>query len=199
MSMLRLAPFVLFVACTQPGTSPNPEPISPAETAAATSAVESAIVAISPINSTNAASIAASFQAMYPQVAAADGGSCVTIETNNLTFVTVTFACQGLFATTGTLHVEITSLTTVEAVADLTIGNVAIDGSVTLTVPASSTSPRTLDGDLVIAGPNRELVASANADWLVTGKCVTFNASGSVAVGSASKSFQITNRTACHE
>jgi hypothetical protein len=197
MSLLRLAPFALgLVACAN--NQPTGEPISSAESAAATAAVESTVMAVAPVTSTDAASIAASYMAAYPQALAADG-SCVTIETNNLTFVKVTFACTGPFATTGTLEITITSPTTVEATADLTTVNTTINGSLLLTIPASQSAARTLDGDLVIAGPKRELDANATASWVVSGNCVTYSASGNVTVGSASKSYQISNKTACRE
>lgn len=198
--MLRLAPFAVPVALVACASRSEPaEPISTAESAVTTASVESTVVAMSPITSADAATIAASYQAMYPQLNGVDGGSCATVETDNRTFVRVTFACSGPLATTGELMLAITSLTTVEATANLTIGQTAIDGSVVVTIPASASTPRTLEGDLVIAGPERELDASASASWLVNGTCVTYSASGSVSVGTASKTFEITNRTACRE
>jgi hypothetical protein len=197
--MLRLATAMLAIplaiACNRTGS--GDDNISDAETAATTAAVESTVVALSPVTSTDPQQIVAAYTSQYTQDLAL--ASCATVETDNRTFVKVTFACTGPLQTTGTLELAITSLSTVEATAALTIGAVAIDGSLVLTVPASAAEPRTLEGSLVIAGPRRELEADASAEWLVSGNCVTFSASGTVAVGEASKGFAITNRTACRE
>lgn len=115
------------------------------------------------------ASIAASFQASF----GLGGLSCATVATNDTTFVDVTFNCNGLLATTGSLHVERASATSLEATADLTIGGVAIDASLVVTVPASPTAERTFEGSLSIETPNRTLSAEAEASWLKTGACVT--------------------------
>jgi hypothetical protein len=178
------------------------EPVTAAEAAVTQSAVESTVLAFAPITSTDAATIAAQYQMQYGDAlhgATNLDGSCATVETNNLTFVQVTFACTGIFATTGTLRLEITSPTTVRATADLMIRSTKIDGVATLTVPAMSSAPRTLEADLVIDGPNRELTSSADASWVVIGKCVTLNANGTTSVGTASRSWQIANKTVCHE
>ena len=199
MSLLtRLAPIAFIAACNG-GSAKPAEPVSPAEEAVATGAVEGTVVALAPINSTNVTTIAAQYQTDYKFRQAADGGSCATVETNGVTYVQVTFACTGPLATTGTLRIEITSPTTVEATADLMIANTKIDGMAKLTIPASATTPRTYEADLVIQGPQRELDASADASWLVNGNCVTWSANGTVSVGAASKSFAITNKTSCHE
>jgi hypothetical protein len=194
---LLAIPFALTACLGRRGD--DGDEITATESAAMSAATESTVVALSPITSANASAIAAAYTQAYPQPMGADGGSCVTIETDNLTFVKATFACQGPFATTGTLQLAITSPTSVESTSDLTIGSVKIDGVHTLNVPTDPAQPRTFEGQLSIMGPRRELDSESQASWVVTGKCVTFSASGSVTVGAASKSFSITNKTACRE
>jgi hypothetical protein len=190
-------PFALTACLGRRGD--DAEPISAIESAAMSAATESTIVALSPITSANASAIAAAYAQAYPQPTGADGGSCATIETDNLTFVKVTFACQGIFQTTGTLQLAITSPTSIETTSDLTIGSVKIDGVHTLNVPADPAATRTFEGQLSIMGPNRELDSESQASWTVAGNCVTFSASGSVSVGAASGSFTIANKTVCHQ
>jgi hypothetical protein len=202
MSSMRLAPLLALstslVACATQGE--EEEPVTLAEQNATTSAVEQTVSAMSPITSVNAQSIASAYQMAYSLRNAADGGSCATVETNGLTFVQVTFACtQQLLPITGTLRLEITSTTTVEATADLKVANTDVDGHAKLTVPANAMAPRTLEANLVIAGPQRELSADADASWVVNGNCLTLNATGMTSVGAASRSWQITNKTICHE
>jgi hypothetical protein len=192
MSMLRFVPGLVVAACTG---SPAEPPITDAETAATTSAVESAVLALAPITVADAPTIAAQYAAAYTPAFAADGRGCATVQ-STATTVEVTFACV---ATTGTLRVEVTSPTTVMATAELTVARLKIDGAAELTVPRDPATPRTLAAELVISGRDRELVATGDASWVANGPCVTLNASGTVAVGDASKTWQIANKTACRE
>jgi hypothetical protein len=197
LSLTLSLPLVACVASDDDASSS--EPISAQESAVATGAVEGAVVAMAPIASTSPASIAASYRAAF----GAGAASCATVATDNLTYVTVTFACTGVLATTGSVHLQLTSPTTLEAMANLTVGGVEIDGELQLSVPASPSSQRTFEGSLSIVGPRRMLTADASASWIVNGSCLTYSASGNVAaegpVGKGSSTFEVTSRTICHQ
>jgi hypothetical protein len=187
MSTTRFASIasVLLAACATDSTS---EPVSEQEAAITEQAVEDTVVTVSIASTGDLASLAASFQL----------NSCATVETNNTTFVTVTFAsCPGRLATAGTIHFERTSLQAMSATIDLAVGGVAIAGELALALPLDASKPRTFDGQLVIEGPRRELTVDAAASWVVQGSCVTFDASGMVAASSHQRSWEIIARTAC--
>jgi hypothetical protein len=196
-SLLRLAVLPLSLSLVACADEPA-EPLSAAEAATTTAAVEGMVVTISPITGTDLAAIAASFQASF----GLGGLSCATVATNDTTFVDVTFDCNGLLATSGTLHVERTSATSLEATADLTIGGVAIDGALVVNVPASPTAERTFAGSLTIETPNRTLAADAEASWRKTGSCVTYSASAEVLAegprGRAEGTIEVDDHTVCH-
>jgi hypothetical protein len=200
LSSLRLASFALalplsLVACTDDDGAKDP--ISTQESALGTSAVEGVVVAMAPITSTSPALIAASFRQSF-------GGmvSCAAVATDDVSFVTVTFSCTGLLAMTGTLHIERVSPTQLEATADLKVGEIEIEGSVAMTLPALPDSTRTLDAELSIVGPRRMLAAEATASWVTNGSCVTYSASGSIAAegprGSGEATLEVDDRTVCH-
>lgn len=196
-SMLRLAPLSLslsLAACIADEAG-SAEPVSAQEAAVTSQAMEGVVVTMAPITSNNVLAIAASYRLSFQ----AGGASCATVASDDLTFVTVTFACAGPLATSGTIHLELTSPTTFEATTDLTIGGVAIDGALEVSVPVSPAAPRTLDADLSIAGPRRALTAEGMASWSVTGACLTYSSSGSITAGSAAGSFEVDGRTVCRE
>src|SRR5689334_3861123 len=127
LSMLRLVSLSLalpFAACvTDDASSSSSDPISKEESAVTTQAVEGTVVAMAPVTSTSPATIAAAYKAAFT----AGVASCATVATDNLTYVNVTFACTGPLATSGSIHLQLTSPTTIEATSDLMIGGVAID------------------------------------------------------------------------
>jgi hypothetical protein len=202
-SFLRLAPLSLslsLVACaTDDAGSGSAEPISSQESAMTHQAVEGTVIAMAPITSNNPATIAAAYRASF----GAGGASCATVATDDLTFVTVTFACTGALATTGSLELRRTSPTTVEATADLAIGGVALDGSLEVTVPVAPSEERTFEGQITITGSRRTLTAGAAASWTSNGDCVTYSATGNVLAegprGSASAAFEVDAKTVCQE
>lgn len=203
-SMLRLVSLPLtlslsLAACVADDSSSSGDPISSQESAATTQAVEGVVVAMAPVAGGSPATIAAA----YRQSLGAGGLSCATVATDDLTFVTVTFACTGPLATTGTIHLQLTSLTKLEATAELAIGGASIDGSFQVTVPVDPAAQRTFQGELSIEGPRRMLAADATASWTSSGACVTYSASGSVEaegpVRSGSATFQVTAKTACRQ
>jgi hypothetical protein len=197
LSLLRLAVLPLSLSLVACADEPA-EPLSAAESAATTAAVEGMVVAISPITGTDLTSIAASFQASF----GLGGLSCATVATNDTTFVDVTFNCTGLLSTSGALHIERVSPTSLEATAALTIGGIAINGALLVTVPASPTAERTFEGSLSIETPNRMLAAEAEASWRRVGPCVTYSASGNVVAegprGRAEGTIEIDDHTVCH-
>jgi len=177
------------------------EPISSQESAATTAAVEGVVVAMAPAGSGSLATIAASYRAAF----GLGGLGCATVATDDLTFVTVSFSCTGLLATTGSIHLQLTSPTKLEATAELTIGGasgVSIDGAFEVNVPADPAAQRSFEGELTIEGPRRTLAADASASWTANGRCVTYSASGNIAAegprGSASATFDVDARTVCH-
>ena len=204
-SLLRLAPLSLslsLVACVADGSGEDTgaaEPVSSQEAAMTQGAVEGVVIAMAPVTSNNPSTVAAAYRASFT----AGGASCATVATDNLTFVTVTFACSGALATSGSIHLELTSPTTFEATADLTIGGVAMDGTLQVTVPASSSAERSFEGEISITGPRRMLTAQAAASWTSTDTCVTYDATGSVVAEgprrSAATMFEIEARTVCRE
>jgi hypothetical protein len=187
MSTTRFASIasVLLAACATDSTN---EPVSQQEAAITEQAVEDTVVTVSIASTSDLASLAASYR-LNP---------CASVETNNTTFVTVTYAsCPGRLATTGTIHFELSSLQAMAATIDLTMGGVAIDGELAITLPIDPSKQRTFDGELVITGPRRELTVDATASWLVNGSCVTFDASGMVTASANQSSWEIIARTAC--
>ena len=200
-SMLRLVSLsaslcasLSLVGCA---TEDSGEPITTQESAMASSAVEGMVMAMAPASGGNVVTIAAAYRASF----GTGGLSCATVATDDLSYVTVTFACQGLLATSGTLRVELESPTQLKATADLTIGELSIDGSALLNVPVNPSAERTLEAELSIDGPRRTLTAEAEASWTANGSCVTYSSSGSVEAegprGSASGSFEVNARTVC--
>jgi hypothetical protein len=199
-SLLRLAPLSLslsLVACVAQDTATE-EPITTQESTMATGAVEGTVVAMAPITSGGPASVAAAYRASF----GLDGARCATVETDNLTFVTVTFACAGPLATTGSIHLELKSATTLEASADLSIGGTDVNGSLLVTIPAAPGAQGSFDGEISITGPRRTLTADASASWTVNGSCVTYSASGEISAEgprrSASTTFDVNAKTVCH-
>ena len=184
--MTRFAPLamLLFTACA---TEQSAEPVTAAEAAVTSQAVQDTIVTMSATSSADLGVAAASYR----------GLDCAVVETDNLTFLMVTYNCTGPFATHGTLRLELTAPQTVQSTVDLTIGNVKIDGSATLEIPIDQTKPRTFDAQLTVAGPRRELDTEAHATFTVSGPCATINAQGSTSVGAAARTWTITNATAC--
>jgi hypothetical protein len=187
MMTLRLsAPLatLLFAACASEQPA---EPVTEAEAAVTSQAVEDTIVTVSAMNTTDLRLVAAGYRS-----------DCAVVETDDLTFVMVTYTCTGPLATHGTIRLELTAPQTVVSTGELAIGGVAIDGSATLTIPADPTKPRTFDGQLTVTGPRRELDAEAHATWIPSGNsCVTINGQGATSVGAASRTWVITNATAC--
>ncbi|HWO18152.1 MAG TPA: hypothetical protein VNO30_05230 [Kofleriaceae bacterium] len=198
LSLALALPLSLSLAACATDDEPTGEPISSQESAMTQQAVEGTVVAMAPITSTSPALIAASFRQSF----GLGGFGCATVASDDLTFVSVTFSCTGLLSTTGTLRVERVSPTTLEATAELTVGNVSLDGQVTVTIPVTPGAERTLDAELTIAGPRRSLAAEASASWTANGACVTYSASGSVAAEgpqrSAAATFEVDGRTVCH-
>lgn len=204
LSLLRLAYAPLFslslVACVaEDDGAGSAEPISSQESALTEQAVEGTVLAMAPITSGSPAVVAAAYQASF----GTGGLSCATVASDDLTYVTVTFACTGALATTGSVHLQLVSPTKLEATADLTIGGVAIDGSLSVTVPIDPAAERTFEGEISIEGSRRSLTAEAMASWKATGDCVTYDASGSIAAegphGSAAGSFEISGKTVCRK
>jgi outer membrane lipoprotein SlyB len=197
--LLRLAPLSLslsLVACATDDAG-SAEPISSQEAAMTQQAVEGAVVAMAPATSNNLATIAAAYRASFT----IGGASCATVATDDLTFVTVTFACGGALATTGSIDLRLASPTTLEATADLTIGGVSLDGSLELTVPLAPSAERTFEGQLTITGSQRTLTVDAAASWIRDNGCVTYSAAGNVVAegprGSASATFEVDGKTVC--
>jgi hypothetical protein len=203
-SLLRLVSLscslsLSLVACVSSDSeSGSAEPISNQESAMTAQAVEGVVLTMAPITSTSPVTLAASYRAAF----GVGGVSCATVDTDDLTYVDVTFACTGPLATTGSIHLQLTSPTTLEATADLAVGGISIDSSVHVEIPATQSSPRTLDASLTIAGPHRMLSADATASWTASGSCVTYTASGSVTAeglaASGSATFEVDARTVCH-
>jgi hypothetical protein len=196
-SMLRLLSLSASLSLVACATEDSGEPITAQESALASSAMEGMVMTMAPASGGTVVSIAASYRATF----GTGGLSCATVATDDVSYVTVSFACQGLFATTGSLRVELESPTKLKATADLTIGDVSIDGSAELTVPTNPSAERTLEASFSIDGPRRALSAEAEASWTASGKCVTYSSSGSVDAegprGSASGSFEVNARTVC--
>jgi hypothetical protein len=199
-TLLRLAPLSLslsLVACA--GQEEGSEsPVTSQETAAATGAVEGMVVAMAPITSANVVTIAASYRATF----GLDGLRCATVDTDSLTFVKVTFGCQGLLNTSGDIRLTLTSPTTFTADVDLTIAGIAIDASLDVSVPAAAGSERTLDGELSIEGASRSLEADVHASWTAQSSCATYSASGGITAtgphGTAEATFDVDAKTVCH-
>ncbi len=198
LSLASLSLSLSLVACASDGSG-STEPISSQEAAMTNQAVEGAVIAMAPVTSNNLATIAAAYRASF----STGGASCATVATDNLTFVTVTFACTGALATTGSIDLRLTSPTTFEAAAALTIGGVSIDGTLEVTVPPAPSEERTFEGQLTITGARRTLTADAAASWTASGECVTYSAAGDVVAegprGSASAGFEIDAKTVCQE
>jgi hypothetical protein len=197
-SLALALPLSLSITACATDDEPTGEPISSQESAMTQQAVEGTVVAMAPITSTSPTVIAASFRQSF----GLGGFGCATVATDDLSFVTVTFTCTGLLSTTGTLHVERVSPTTLEATAELTVGGVSLDGALTVTIPATPGAERSLDAELTIVGPRRTLAAEAAASWTQAGSCVTYSASGSVAAEgprrSAEATFGVDGKTVCH-
>ncbi len=198
-SLLRLVTLPLslsLVACLAQESDPG-EPISSQESALTEQAVEGMIVAMAPATSGNAATIAAEFSASF----GTGGASCATVETDDLTFVTVTFACPGPLATTGSIHLQLASPAKLEATADLTINGVKLDAALELSASATTTGQGSFDGEISIEGTRRTLVADVSATWTRTDTCVTYSAAGSVTAegprGNASATLDVDGRTIC--
>jgi hypothetical protein len=196
-SLLRFAVLPLTLSLVACADDPA-EPLSAADSAATAAAMEGMVVSISPITGGDLASIAASFQASF----GLGGLSCATVATDDATFVTVSFDCSGLLATSGMLHVELASPTSFEATAELTIGGLEVNGAVLVNVPADPNAARTFEGSVSIETPNRTLTADAEASWRKTGSCVTYSASGEVVAegpnGRAEGTVEVDEHTVCH-
>jgi hypothetical protein len=184
--MIRFTPLttLLFAACA---TEEPAEPVTEAEAAVTSQAVEDTIVEMSATSSTDLAITAAAYRAI----------ACAVVETDDLTFVEVTYNCTGPFAAHGTIRLERTAPTTLVSTVELAFGGVSIDGSATLTLPVDAAKPRTFDAQLTVTGPRRELETEVHATWTRSGPCATINASGTTSVGSAARAWTITNATAC--
>lgn len=193
-SLTSLALSFSLVGCAS-DESENTEPVTAAESAVAHGAVEGMVRVMSPVANVNLVAIAASYQSSFLQ----GGLSCAATALQGTTVLEVTFDCDGLLATTGSLRLEQTSATSFEATADLTIGEVVIDGSLALSAPA--TGPRTLDVSLDIEGGQRSLSIAADASWVPAGPCVTYSASGDIAAsgpnGSGAASIDVNSKLLC--
>lgn len=207
-SMLRLASLPLSLSLTASLAASlaacatqddDTGPISAQESAATTEAVEGVVVAMAPATSGSPSSVAAAYRATY----GTGGAACATVATDDLTYVTITFSCTGPLATTGSIHLQLTSPTQLEATADLAIGGVSIDGALQLAVPLDPSAARSFQGEITIAGPRRMLTADTTASWTSSGACVTYSASGSVAASgparAGSATFDVTSRTVCRQ
>lgn len=200
-SMLRfvsvpLALSLSLAACAD--EADNSDPITSQESAAATQAVEGVVVAMAPASGGSLAKIAAAYRASF----GTGGLSCATVATDDLTFVSVTFTCTGPLATAGSIQLELTSATKLEASVDLAIGGVTLDGSFELNVPLDPTAQRSFHGELTIDGLQRTLSTEATASWTSNGACVTYSASGNISAsgprGNGSADLEVTARTVCH-
>jgi hypothetical protein len=175
---------VVAAACT---AEPPAEPLSAAESEVMTSAVSDTVEMVSLVGSTNIA-VTALTHRLIP---------CATVDSDNRTFVTVTYACTRPFAIEGTIHFEKSTPEQLITVSDLLVNKVSIDSATTLVVPTDPTARRTFDGALVVVGPTRELDAVVSASWVVSGRCMVLDAAGFVLLNSVEHAFTITGKRIC--
>jgi hypothetical protein len=161
--------------------------LSAEESAVVTKAVEDTVEMLSLVNTTNLAVTALTFR-LIP---------CATVETDQRTFVTVTYACTAPLKIEGTVHFEKSTPEQLISITDLMINNVSVDSATTLVIPTSPTQPRTFDGALVVVGPTRELDSVVSASWVISGRCMILDAAGFVSINSADHSWTITGKRIC--
>lgn len=183
----RTASLLTVLVAAACSADPPAEPLSAAESEVVTNAVSDTVEMVSVVGSTNIA-VTAFTHRLIP---------CATVDTDNRTFVTVTYACTKPFAIEGTVHFERSTPEQLITVTDLLVNKVSIDSATTLVVPADPTARRTFDGAMVIAGPTRELDSVISASWVVSGRCIILDAAGFVLLNSVEHAFTITGKRIC--
>lgn len=175
-------------ACSsEPADVPDGEPLTEEETALLTRSVEDTAEMLSEVNTTDFGVTALSYRRI----------KCADVETDRLTFLTVTFSCTIPFKISGTIEFEKSTPEQLTSITDLMVGKTAIDSATTLVVPADPKAPRTFDGALIVDGPRRQLSRIVSASWVETGKCIVLDAAIFSTRNAVEQSVMITGKRIC--
>lgn len=179
---------VLVMACaTEPADPESLSPPTEEELTSARAGAEEIVSTVAEVELADLSDIADRHRHM----------SCVTVDTDHMTFTTITYACTRPFVKQGTVHFERPAPGLLVTVVDLLVRRTTIDSAATLYIPPDRTQPRTYDGALVVVSPHRELESAVSATWVPDGRCFLLNATGSITVNGHHRDWTIVDKRVC--